>query len=765
MKHDNAKLISDIGELTALFTDAAHLDALLQNIVNKIAAHMNADTCSIYLFNDETQMLTLKATKGLRAGSIGKVCLKPGEGLTGISFKERRTVCEGDAARNPGYRPVPGVGEEKYCSFLAIPILRGQTRIGVMTIQSVKKNYFSDEDINIFNAITSQLTSTIEMVKLLSSFAHAQAGQIVEAKPTRLKFIQGRGGSEGLAIGDSVVIVPLSLESFKVPKGSKASGIDDFRRAVAQAEKELHEIERAGEERQIGMVALIFSAQIMMLKDRAILGAMETLIGKGMPPEDAVCTVIQEYVTRFDLMANEYVREKRYDVLDVGRRILVNMAGRVDALDQYAGKVVIVRELLPTSVLKLSLQGVAGIVLLSGGVTSHMTILARSLHIPLVIVNESRLLTVKNGTRILLDGLTGYVCIDPDEAVIRAYRDKQASSADVKRIQREMTDQSRTKDGVRVVLLSNINLLADLATARAFKSEGVGLYRSEFPFLLRGDFPSEEEQYVIYRRLVHDMKGREITFRTLDVGGDKMLSYYDYSKEANPFLGLRSIRFSLKHRDIFIHQLRAILRAGFDADIRIMFPMISSVEEFVLARDLVRESARGLKAEGVAHQASPFIGAMIEVPSILEVIDELAAEADFFSIGTNDLIQYMLAVDRTNEKVAEFYFPHHPAVLRAMKRVADAALRHQRDISVCGDMAHDPRYISFLLGIGIRKLSLDARHLPRIQQCIAAVDTRQAELFAARILKKTNVNEIARMLDADVLEKVSIKLVTGMAKK
>jgi phosphotransferase system enzyme I (PtsP) len=554
-------------------------------------------------------------------------------------------------------------------------------------------------------------------------------------------------GAEGFAFGDSVVFLPLSLGDSNVPEGRKLLTVDDFRRAVVLTEKELYEMQKTVEKKLLDVVAFIFSAQIMMLKDQAMIGAMEIMIGKGIPPQDAVRNVVLQYVARFDQMTNEYVREKRYDVIDVGRRILTNMVGRTDSHDQYAAKVVIVRELLPSDVLKLSLQNVAGIVLLSGGITSHVAVLARSLNIPLVIVDEPRLLNLKNGSSILLDAATGNISIEPSGDVIRAFRERQTAYADVTRIQKGLLDETRMKDGTRVVLLANINLLADLDIARAFKAEGVGLYRTEFPFLLRGDFPSEEEQLVIYRRLVEDMKGREITFRTLDIGGDKMLSYFDNSKEPNPFLGLRSIRFSLKHLDIFICQIRAILRASFDADVRIMFPMISSVEEFMIARDLVRESVVALKAEGKPHQAKPSIGAMIEVPSILEVIDELVLQADFLSIGTNDLIQYMLAVDRTNEKVADCYFPHHPAVLRSMKRVADAAQRHQRDISVCGDMAHDPRYIPFLIGIGIRKFSLDARYLPKIQQCIVGIDAHEAEVFAAELLGRASVNETAYLLD------------------
>ena len=736
MKHDNSNLIGDIGELTELFTNATNLNALLENIVNMVVSYMQADVCLLYLFDDDTQILQLKASKGRKDSSMGKVRLKPGEGLAGIAFKELRAVCEGDTAKHSSFH-----------SFLAIPILRGQNRIGVMMLQSVKRDYFSEEDVNTFRTITSQLVTTIEMAQLLFSFDHPQTNPIVEPKPISFKFVQGRVGAEGFALGGSVVFLPLSLGDLNISERRKPLTVDDFHRAVVLTENELHKMQKAVEERLLDVVALIFSAQIMMLKDQVMIGAMEAMIIKGISPQDAVRAVVLQYVARFDQMTNEYVREKRYDVIDVGRRIMTNMFGRAESRDQYASKVVIVRELLPSDILKLYLQNVAGIVLLSGGVTSHVAIMARSLNIPLVIIDEPRLLTMKNGSTILLDGVMGNITIEPSQDVIRAFRERQTAHTDVTRIQNGLLSETRMKDGTRVILLANINILADLTVARAFKMEGVGLYRTEFPFLLRGDFPSEEEQYVIYRRLVEDMKGREITFRTLDIGGDKMLSYYDNSKEANPFLGLRSIRFSLKHMDIFICQIRAILRASFDTDIRIMFPMISSVEEFMIARNIVRESVAALKAEGKPHQSRPDIGAMIEVPSILEVIDELALQADFFSIGTNDLIQYMLAVDRTNEKVADCYFPHHPAVLRGMKRVADAAKRHQRDISVCGDMANDPRYIPFLIGIGIHKFSLDPRYLPKIQQCIAAIDARKAEIFASKLLGEVNVNETARLFD------------------
>jgi phosphotransferase system enzyme I (PtsP) len=266
--------------------------------------------------------------------------------------------------------------------------------------------------------------------------------------------------------------------------------------------------------------------------------------------------------------------------------------------------------------------------------------------------------------------------------------------------------------------------------------------------MIRNDFPSEEEQLRIYRRLVEGMPGRELTFRTLDVGGDKVLSYFDYSPEANPFLGLRSIRFSLRHRDVFLQQVRAILRATHDTKVRIMFPMVSSPDELASAAAVVEECRDALKRGNVPACKDVELGMMLELPSVLEMMDELAERAQFFSIGTNDFVQYMLAVDRTNVNVADLYIPHHPAVLRGLQRAVSAALRHQRDVSVCGDMAHDPRFVRFLLGLGVRKFSMSARYLPRVQQAIYATRLDEAQDFARRLLAESTVAGAARVLDS-----------------
>jgi phosphotransferase system enzyme I (PtsP) len=747
INRDHAKLICDIGELSAIITDASDLDAMLQKIVDTAAGHMEADVCSVYLFDEARQELVLRATRGLLPSSVGNVRLRAGEGLTGLAFSERRPICEADAPSHPAYRYFPGIGEEIYRSFVAVPILRGRRPVGAMTLQSKQSGHFSTEDVQVFRAITMQLATTIEMARLLLTLQVDPTSITPSPALPDLRFVRGQVGSEGCALGEVVRIRQPSLAEIRALIGSAALDLPDLRRAVAATEEQLEHLEELAGERLSDVTAVIFSAQLMMLRDQSWLGAMEEQIAAETPTAEAVYRVILNYVELFDRMDNAYMREKRYDVMDVGRRLLANLSGHRDAESRLEGRIAIAAELLPSEVLKLGLEKVGGIVLLSGGVTSHVAVLARSLDLPLIFVDEPRLLEIPDGTRVVLDARQGNLFVSPSEEVEQRFREQEENRRSAPQLAEGMREETRTADSTRVYLLANINLLADIEVARSYKAEGIGLYRTEFPFLIRNDLPSEEEQLRIYRRLVEGMPGREVTFRTLDVGGDKVLSYFDYAAEANPFLGLRSIRFSLRHRDVFLQQVRAILRAAHDIKVRIMFPMISSPDELADAADAVNECRASLRLQGMPACEHVQLGMMLEVPSALEVMDELARHAEFFSIGTNDFVQYMLAVDRTNVNVADLYLPHHPAVLRGLHRAITAALRHGRDVSVCGDMAHDPRFVRFLLGIGVRKFSMSARYLPRVQEAIFATRLDEAQVFAQRLLAEGSVVGTTRILE------------------
>ena len=746
MKRDHAKLICDVGELTGLFHDAPSMEDFLQKITAMITAHMACEVCSIYLYYEDTNELILKATKGLNASSIGLVKMTLGEGLTGLALQKKSPICEGQARDNPNFRYFPGTGEERFQSFLAVPILRGSMNIGVMVIQSEKKNYFSPEDIQVFRAITSQLATTIETARLLMTLNDQKHKKQPAPVAGDLKFVKGRCGSQGTVLAEALVIDEAITEVERFVRAGQAYTEDDFHRAVEETEHQLQTLQQQIETTLFDVAALIFTAQILMLKDKGFTAAIVAHIRKGHDPSQAVVTVVQDYVRKFAAITDTYLRDKIYDVKDVGRRILENMTGLKDHHDNVHGRIVIARELFPSDTLKLFSQEVKGIVLLSGGVSSHVAILARSLNIPLVVAEEPGLSALPPGTQVLLDADMGYVHINPVQDTVKKVFDREDLNKNIGRLKGLIRAHPRTRDGVPVKLMANINLLGDLKAANEFKADGVGLYRTEFPFLIRSNFPSEEEQYLIYRRLAQGMPGKQITFRTLDIGGDKILSYYDYGKEDNPFLGLRSIRFSLKHKEVFVQQVRAILRAGHGRDIRILFPMISSVDEFLEAKGIVRECARDLKREGLPHHGHPPVGIMVELPAVIEIIDELAQEADFFSVGTNDLIQYLLAVDRTNEKVADLYLPHHPSVLRSLKKIADAAHKHGKDVSICGDMAHDPKFLPIFLGLGLTCLSLDARYLPKLHEQLARTSMAEAKTLTNKILKQSKIAQTSQLL-------------------
>jgi len=747
-KRDHTQLICDISELSALFAHSRNLEGFLQNITELIAGHMNADVCSVYLYFDESRQLQLKATTGLNKSYIGNVHLKIGEGLTGLAAKELRPICERHASLNPNFRYFPELGEEKFESFLAVPIVRGKMLIGAMVIQNAESNYFTDEDIRILQAITSQLANTIEMTRLILALEAKPAPLPATAKG--LKIVRGQAGSAGFAYGETVVINAQDFltKDFSAGKSPMLT-LDDFEKALERTFGQLEHLQKVVEEKVSDVSALIFTAQILILKDQHFMDAVKALIVSGISPAEALIRVVRGYLEKFEKIDDLYLRERGHDIQDVGRRLLNNLLGINEKDVSLENKIVIASELFPSDTIKLVSQNVRGIVVLSGGISSHLSILSRSFHIPLMITGEQRLLSLPDHTRAILDCEAGNLYIDPDTHIKKMFQDK-IDLYEKKQTYPPVSDRTVTSDGIEIRMLANINLLCDLKTARDFKLDGIGLYRTEFPFMIRPDFPNEEEQFLIYRRLAQGVSGREIVFRTLDIGGDKILSYFEqHAKEQNPFLGMRSIRFSLKHPDIFTAQIRAILRAGSGEELRIMFPMISSMDEFLEAKGMVNDCVKDLQREGKDCHGRPLIGAMLELPSVLEFIDDLAEESDFLSIGTNDFIQYMLAVDRTNEKVADMYLPHHPSILRGLKKMLEAAHRHQCDISICGDMSYDPQYLEFLIGIGLRKFSINPGYLPKVQKVIQNIDSRKAGRFADELLKLSSLKAIQSVMHAE----------------
>jgi phosphotransferase system enzyme I (PtsP) len=749
--HQHLHLLCDISELAALLTGSEDIENFLQRTVEMIARHMDADVCSIYLYDEISGDLVLDASIGLNPAAIGNVRMKIGEGLVGTTLAKREPLNEGCAKRHPRFKYFKEAGEDPFNSFLAVPILRGDEKIGVLVVQHEDRDYFDDVDVRVLRGIASQLAGAVGNARLLIESNLQKKGEVHDYHAVEpLRFIKGKMAAGGHAFGPAFVFEKSHAELLDEHEDEKsAHSLADFHRAIQTTADQIQEYQERFARRLPESAALIFSAHLMILKDVRFMREMEKRISQGTPPAAAIRAVARHYMDLFSASAHAHIREKANDVQDLAGRILKNLRSK-DETDQALreNRIVIARELYPSDILRLASENVKGIILVSGGVTSHVAILARSLQIPLMIANEPQLLSLAGDTPVIMDAETGSIYVKPDEEVVREYEQEEDTPLVPEISPQAIFPETYSLDGIRIQLLANINLLRDLKLAHELKAEGIGLYRSEFPFLIRSAVPSEEEQFFIYQRLFDEMPGKDITIRTLDIGGDKLLAYQDLKSEANPELGLRAIRFSLHHRNIFHQQLRAILRAAAGTrTVRIMFPLISSLDEFQLARQAVYDCLHTLEIENLPHHQHPLIGVLVELPSIVEVIDELVAETDFLSIGTNDFVQYMLAVDRTNEKVAEYYQPFHPAVLRSLSKMVKAADSQNKKISVCGELAHDKDYIPFLLGIGIRLLSVYPKFLPSVQNIVSNLKISESEAYAQRLLSEATIQGVRRTIE------------------
>jgi len=544
--------------------------------------------------------------------------------------------------------------------------------------------------------------------------------------------VNGRKAGGGLAVGRAFPFWTDGDRAGTAPEPAEdaETATQRFETAIQRSIDQLEVIRDRAEAGVSETGALIFTAQVLMLRDEAFVGAMRERIADGEGAAAAVRAVVNDYAGRFSAMSEQRLAEKAQDVRDLGYRILTNLDDNPAESFSYAGRITLARHIYPSDLFRLSLEGVSGVVLMGAALTAHISILARSLGLPVLVTDDKSILDIAADTPLVLDADSGRLLVDPPQEILEDFRRNAAQADDTPD---HYTIRGRTSDGTAVQVLANVNILRDAEQARIQGAEGIGLYRSEFPFILKNDILSEEQQYQIYRSIVATQDGKPVVLRTADIGGDKILQGRE-TPESNPFLGVRGIRFSLAHRDLFRDQLKAMLRAGADADLGIMLPMVSGVEEVLEAKEEIQRAVAALKRRGVPHNARPRIGAMVELPSAALAVGPLAAETDFLSIGTNDLTMYLLAVDRTNENLSHLYRSHHPTVLRTVAGIARRAARAETEVSVCGDAAADPELTPFFVGIGIRKLSVSPDRIEPLKQRLAMMSLDEAETIAAEML-------------------------------
>lgn len=504
----------------------------------------------------------------------------------------------------------------------------------------------------------------------------------------------------------------------------------------------LHE---AGEKK-----AKIFEAHLLILNDPELIEPIKDKIKtESVNAEYALHEVASGFIRMFENMKSNYLKERASDMRDVTKRVLNHLLGTHHAsLAEINTEVIVIAEdLTPSDTAQLNRQFVKGFVTIIGGRTSHSAIMARSLEIPAVVGLKTGLELLNNGDTVIVDGLAGTVIVNPTEQIVAEYKKKQAEYAlriaEWKALKEKPTI---TADGKHVELAANIGTPADIDAVLEHGGEGVGLYRTEFLYMGREEMPTEEAQYNAYKTVLEKMKGKPIVVRTLDIGGDKELPYLNMQKEMNPFLGLRAVRLCLSREDIFRPQIRALLRASVYGNLRIMFPMIATLEEFRAAKAILLQEKEKLQSEGIAVSQDIQLGIMVEIPSTAVLADMFAKEVDFFSIGTNDLIQYTMAADRMNEHVSYLYQPYHPAILRLVKNVIDSAHAHGKWVGMCGEMAGDPTAIPLLIGLGLDEFSMSATSILPARSQISGLSAADMKQLVEQALKCSTTDEVIELV-------------------
>lgn len=568
-------------------------------------------------------------------------------------------------------------------------------------------------------------------------------------------YLVGIGVSPGISIGEICLISHrATAEACAIEAAEVESEIARFHWAVEQATQQLRAVKESVSSRQhLREHLYILDTHILILEDKMLLQGTETAIRGQLNAEGALKQVLGELRQMFETIEDEYLRERQSDVDAVGERLMRILTGEHErGLHEIGHKsVVVAHDLSPADTMQMDRRNVLGFVTDRGGRTSHTAILARSLEIPAVVGLDNITTLVYDRLPAIIDGSTGVVVLNPSEATFKEYLHRKQT---YEYLEKELLCYrdllAETRDHEPVALRCNLELTSEFPLAAKHGAEGVGLYRTEFLYLGRVEPPGEAEQVAAYRQILEAMQPHPVTIRTLDIGGDKFVPELNLQDEANPAMGLRAIRFSLREVDLFKLQLRAILRASVFGKVRIMFPMISGVAEIRTCKRILADVQQQLTAEGIAFDPEVQIGIMVETPSAVFIAPFLAKEVDFFSIGTNDLIQYCLAVDRGNEHIAYLYDPLHPAILRAIKAICDAAKDAGISVSICGEMAGEPLYVLVLLGLGLTELSMNPASVPRVKRVLRQLTRREGEALVEKLFALPTGKEVALGLDKEM---------------
>lgn len=714
-------MLSILRNIVQEVNSARDLQEALDVIVSRVQKAMDTEVCSVYLLDPATNRYILMATEGLYQQAVGQVSLAYSEGLIGLVGSREEPINLEDAPSHPRYRYFPETGEERFRSFLGVPIIHHRRVLGVLVVQQRESSRcFNEGEEAFLVTVSAQLAGVIAH----SEATGAISGLSLTGEETKDVSFSGVPGSPGVAIGQGVVVYPgadLDVVPEK-PTDDIEGELVLFRGAVTAVREDIERVaERLASQLRPEEQAL-FDVYLRMLGDDAMPGEVSNRIGEGFWAQGALKQVVQQYIRHFEMMDDHYLQERAVDIRDLGRRLLSHLQEGEQKDVVYPERTVLVSEELTPAMLGEVPKGqLVGLVSVKGSSNSHVAILARAMGVPTVMGLVDIPVNQLDGRELIVDGFEGQIFAAPSVELLAYYQEISDEEDELIRGLEELRDlPCETTDNHRVSLLVNTGLMTDVVRSLSHGAEGIGLYRTEVPFMIKDRFPSEQEQREYYREQLEAFAPNPVTMRTLDIGGDKALSYFPIQEE-NPFLGWRGIRVTLDHPEIFLVQVRAMLKASEGLNnLQIMLPMISNVSEVEESLHLVYRVYHEVREEGY-NIHMPKVGVMVEIPAAVYQIRELADRVDFLSVGSNDLTQYLLAVDRNNPRVAQLYHSYHPAVLQALVRVAQDAHSVGKPIGICGELAGDPGGALLLMAMGYDSLSMNAASLPKVKSVIRSV--------------------------------------------
>lgn len=702
----------------------------LDKIVVLIAANVVAEVCSVYILRADG-VLELYATEGLNRDAVHKTSLKVGEGLVGLIAADARPLNLPNAQAHPAFAYRPETGEEAYNSFLGVPILRAGRTLGVLVVQNQShRTYFEDE----VEALQTTAMVIAEMVAAGELEAIVQQGTKLDL--SRPMHFQGVALSDGVGLGHVVLHEPRVVVTNLIAEDAGAE-LERLERSINRLRISLDDLLNSGDFAQHGEHREVLEAYRMFAHDRGWIRKIEEAINNGLTAEAAVEKVQSDTRARMMRQTDPYLRERLHDLDDLAHRLIRELMGRQhgpvsESLPQDA--VIVARNMGAAELLDYGRERIRAIALEEGGPTSHVTIVARALGIAAVGLADNLVSLAESGDAVIVDGESGQIHLRPAPDIENAYAEKVRFRARRQAQYRRLRNKpSITRDGIEISLQLNAGLLVDLPAVSESGANGVGLFRTELQFMVASAFPRMSEQKDYYRQVLDAAGGRPVTFRTLDIGGDKVLPYLRAIQEENPAMGWRAIRFGLDRPGILRTQIRALLHAAAGRDLKIMFPMVTDVSEFHQAKAVVDREMRHLRRHGHLLPERLLLGVMIEVPSLLYQLDELYQAVDFVSIGSNDLFQFFSAVDRGNTRVAGRFDTMNPAFLRALKQIVDKANAYSVPVTLCGEIAGRPLEAMALSALGYRNLSMSASALGPVKAMVRTLDLGR---LTARLLPR-----------------------------